>query len=1091
MPSRRNGNDRLILKGSWRPEEDVILQMVVEKHGAKQWTICAEAFNSRMGRAPNSGRTGKQCRERWIHHLRPDIKRGAWTDAEDIIIVDGHRKYGNRWRDIAKSLPGRTETAIKNHWNSTLRQKETRDRANISILKTYILSLGLNVESAMTSPASADRPGAGSRYKGRSAEGGSYDGEEEDGGEAEEEDDDDVGGEEEDYNRVRRGSARRKEEEDVDEASGALHMLANSAGKGEVGEGPATPYGAALSAASPFGYNTAGLMGGAGGYNDPSNWQALLMQQHMSKVQEDRLGYSPHHQHHQLPLSGSKEATGVFRPWQAKQSPAGGGVEGNAAAAAAAAASPLQNLMMQAAMLSNPAMAFLSSTGMMATGVSPLMGFEASPGVSIPALSALLAADQQHSEAGNFEPSSNGMHWEHMPQQQSDEGGAQKPRTGSQGSRFKREAVASYAEGPVSCNNAEDEVRATTREDVVHEVGVREGEGEECRHQVSLVEDDAVDAGAGGGEGGPSSVEGEVVEPYAEPSLRHHQQHMKHPGASTGAPYDMTGAMAAAAAAGYPSSSALGDSMVQQALMSMMSPQAAMAQQMMLMAAGSGGMEAFQQMAAMATMAAAAGNPMAAMAQNPLLFNMLMQQNSEAMAAAMTASAAAGPAAGGYLGFPGGMDWGNVFSAEGMVPGSARASGYSTPGSGARGLKRSQSGNKKGKTKAARKQSLSFESDDGGAEDDDGVDEEEDDDEGEAPSKRPWTAEESEYLASLVRLYGEGKWCWVARDWNSRYSSSSSDLRRSSKQCRERWIHHLRPDINKKQAWSEEEERVLVLTHMEVGNKWSEIARRLPGRTENAVKNHWNSSLRRKHPARYDDLRVSLLDRYQADKGYKHFSQEDEAMLNTGPSLEEALREVEQMAAASASAAAIDADVALALAAAPATVAAAAAGSLNVSAGREWEIPAAAVAEAVADAPIIKASDTEADLLDAAKTLNRLAGNEVSDATTGAAAAVGPASLGPWMAERANLIAQHAAAQAASSVQTHVESALPSISSFIAQGSVQDIPGGHAEDHNDAIHNHAPQPSQEHSVGGSLMYQVEAQHQQRNLTELLEEAVGA
>ena len=52
------------------------------------------------------------------------------------------------------------------------------------------------------------------------------------------------------------------------------------------------------------------------------------------------------------------------------------------------------------------------------------------------------------------------------------------------------------------------------------------------------------------------------------------------------------------------------------------------------------------------------------------------------------------------------------------------------------------------------------------------------------------------------------------------------------------------------QAWTEEEERVLIRSHMELGNKWSDIARRLPGRSENTVKNHWNTALRRKHPAR-------------------------------------------------------------------------------------------------------------------------------------------------------------------------------------------------------------------------------------------------
>ena len=50
----------------------------------------------------------------------------------------------------------------------------------------------------------------------------------------------------------------------------------------------------------------------------------------------------------------------------------------------------------------------------------------------------------------------------------------------------------------------------------------------------------------------------------------------------------------------------------------------------------------------------------------------------------------------------------------------------------------------------------------------------------------------------LVKVYGEGKWCWVARDLNARFGSSSSEAVRSSKQCRERWLHHLKPNLSKK-----------------------------------------------------------------------------------------------------------------------------------------------------------------------------------------------------------------------------------------------------------------------------------------------------
>ncbi|KAK6119177.1 hypothetical protein DH2020_047081 [Rehmannia glutinosa] len=106
----------VLKKGPWTPAEDAILVEYVEKHGEGNWNAVQK----------HSGllRCGKSCRLRWANHLRPNLKKGAFTSEEEQLIIELHAKMGNKWARMAAHVCGKLDCfQLKLHLNFSEKYK--------------------------------------------------------------------------------------------------------------------------------------------------------------------------------------------------------------------------------------------------------------------------------------------------------------------------------------------------------------------------------------------------------------------------------------------------------------------------------------------------------------------------------------------------------------------------------------------------------------------------------------------------------------------------------------------------------------------------------------------------------------------------------------------------------------------------------------------------------------------------------------------------------------------------------------------------------------------------------------------------------
>uniref|UniRef100_A0A453AM42 Transcription factor MYB21 n=1 Tax=Aegilops tauschii subsp. strangulata TaxID=200361 RepID=A0A453AM42_AEGTS len=129
------GEEEMLRRGPWTVEEDVLLANYIAANGEGRWNALA--------RRAGLKRTGKSCRLRWLNYLRPDLRRGGMTAEEQLLVLELHARWGNRWSKIAQHLPGRTDNEIKNYWRTRVQRHAKQLRCDVGSQRFRDLVRGL------------------------------------------------------------------------------------------------------------------------------------------------------------------------------------------------------------------------------------------------------------------------------------------------------------------------------------------------------------------------------------------------------------------------------------------------------------------------------------------------------------------------------------------------------------------------------------------------------------------------------------------------------------------------------------------------------------------------------------------------------------------------------------------------------------------------------------------------------------------------------------------------------------------------------------------------------------------------------------